>query len=69
MASARRGHENGIAGRTYDKRVGIGVDAEGGPVVDPTSNVLGLVSAAVQRQDDLREAESKFLAAALKHHK
>jgi len=37
--------------------------------VDPTVNVLGHVQAAVQRQDDLREAESKFLASALKHHK
>lgn len=35
---------------------GIGVDAHGGGVIDPTSNVLALVEAAVTRQDDLREA-------------
>ena len=39
-------------------RTGVGVDAEGGPVVDPTQNVLDLVAAAIQRQDDLRRAES-----------
>ena len=36
---------------------GLGVDAFGGPVIDPTANVLALVDAAVQRQDDLRAAE------------
>jgi CHAT domain-containing protein len=35
---------------------GLGVDAAGDPVVDPTQNVLNLVTAAIQRQDDLREA-------------
>jgi hypothetical protein len=38
---------------------GIGVDASGGPVVDPTKNVLDLVAAAIKRQDDLREADEK----------
>ena len=28
--------------------------------IDPTKNVLDLVQAAIQRQDDLREAEAKF---------
>jgi hypothetical protein len=37
---------------------GLGVDASGGPVVDPTTNVLNLVDAAIQRQDDLRESEA-----------
>lgn len=37
---------------------GIGVDSKGGAVIDPTSNVLSLVSAAVERIDDLRKAES-----------
>jgi hypothetical protein len=41
-----------------DHEAGIGVDAFGHPVVDPTKNVLDLVSAAIQRQDDLRAAES-----------
>lgn len=33
---------------------GPGVDSKGQPVVDPTQNVLDLVEAAIQRQDDLR---------------
>jgi hypothetical protein len=41
--------------------VGLGVDAQGGPVVDPTQNVLDLVAAAIQRQDDLRAAESRHV--------
>lgn len=36
---------------------GMAVDHTGGPVVDPTKNVLDLVQAAVRRQDDLREME------------
>lgn len=31
------------------------------PVVDPTKNVLGLVSAAIKRQDDLRKLEARHL--------
>jgi hypothetical protein len=34
---------------------GAGVDASGNPVLDPTKNVLDLVDAAINRQDDLRE--------------
>jgi hypothetical protein len=37
---------------------GPATDATNQPVVDPTKNVLDLVLAAVQRQDDLRQAES-----------
>lgn len=37
---------------------GPGVDAQGRVTVDPTRNVLDLVDAAVQRQDDLRELET-----------
>jgi hypothetical protein len=33
---------------------GAGVDSHGGPVFDPTQNVLDLVEAANKRQDDLR---------------
>jgi hypothetical protein len=40
---------------------GPGVDAEGRPVIDPTQNVLDLVDAAIRRQDDLREAESRHV--------
>jgi hypothetical protein len=40
---------------------GPGVDAAGQPVIDPTRNVLDLVAAAIQRQDDLRDAESRHL--------
>lgn len=40
---------------------GIGVDSKGNPVVDPTKNVLDLVAAAIQRQDDLREKDSKHI--------
>jgi chromatin remodeling complex protein RSC6 len=34
---------------------------DGAPLVDPTKNVLQLVEAAIQRQDDLRAAESRAL--------
>jgi hypothetical protein len=39
---------------------GLGIDAAGGPVIDPTQNVLQLVDAAIGRQDDLRAAEAKY---------
>ena len=38
---------------------GLGVDAGGGPVVDPTENVRELVEAAIKRQDDLRERDQR----------
>lgn len=40
---------------------GPGVDAQGRTVVDPTRNVLDLVSAAILRQDDLRLVESRHI--------
>lgn len=40
---------------------GPGVDAAGRPVIDPTQNVLDLVQAAIQRQDDLREAADRHV--------
>jgi hypothetical protein len=40
---------------------GPSADRYGAPVSDPTKNVLDLVSAAIQRQDDLRAQESKHL--------
>jgi hypothetical protein len=42
-----------------ESRPGIGVDARGGGVIDPTKNVLDLVLAAVQRLDDLMAAVVK----------
>ena len=38
---------------------GPGVDAHGRVVIDPTQNVLDLVAAAIQRQDDLRDMEAR----------
>jgi hypothetical protein len=40
---------------------GIAVDASGYPVKDPTANVLDLVRAAIERQDDLRKSESEHI--------
>lgn len=40
---------------------GLATDASGGPVIDPTANVRELVDAAIKRQDDLREAESRHV--------
>ena len=44
---------------------GIPVDSSGGPTIDPTKNVLDLVSAATERLDDLREANDKLTMAEL----
>ena len=40
---------------------GPGVDRFGTPVIDPTRNVLDLVGAAIERQDDLRSIESSHI--------
>lgn len=40
-------------------RPGVGVDSRGGPVIDPTRNVLDLVLAAVKRLDDVLELTVK----------
>lgn len=37
------------------------MDAQGLPVIDPTQNVLDLVAAAIQRQDDLRAAADRHV--------
>jgi hypothetical protein len=39
---------------------GPGVDRFGTPVIDPTQNVLDLVKAAIDRQDDLREMQDRY---------
>ncbi len=45
-----------------DKRpTGLGVDSSGGPVIDPTANVIQLVINAVNRLDDLRKSDTKRL--------
>jgi len=43
-----------------ENRAGIGVDARGGAVIDPTENVKALNAAEAKRQDDLRGMEAKF---------
>jgi cobalamin biosynthesis Mg chelatase CobN len=40
---------------------GPAIDRHGNPVIDPTKNVLDLVAAAIQRQDDLRGLESAHI--------
>jgi hypothetical protein len=40
---------------------GPGVDRYGNEIIDPTKNVLDLVAAAIQRQDDLREKDTNHL--------
>lgn len=52
-----------------EKRAGIGVDASGGAVVDPTANVIALNEAGLKRQDDLRTAAERFMEAASAHLK
>ena len=47
------------------RETGIGVDARGEPVIDPTKNVLDLTAAANKRQDDLREMHDRVVAAQL----
>ncbi len=42
-------------------RAGLGVDWYGYPAIDPTKNVLDLVAAAIERQDDLRHPVARHL--------
>lgn len=46
-----------------EAKTGMGVDATGGPVIDPTRNVLDLVQAGMGRQDDMRGASSALFHA------
>jgi hypothetical protein len=55
----------GIVPTWAQERPGIGVDARGGAVIDPTKNVLDLVAAAIARQDDLRAASKELFDAKL----
>jgi hypothetical protein len=43
-----------------DANSGVGVDFHGGPVIDPTKNVLSLVEAAVKRTDDIANARVEY---------
>lgn len=45
---------------------GIGIDAWGGGAVDPTENVKSLSEASARRQDDLRDANNKYLDCRIK---
>lgn len=46
--------------------IGQGVDVYGGPVIDPTANVIALSLAANQRQDDLRELTNRLMDSELR---
>lgn len=50
-----------------EERAGIGVDAKGGAVIDPTRNVIALNEAANKRQDDLRSAHSRLMESEVAH--
>lgn len=52
-----------------ETRPGLATDSSGGQVIDPTQNVLDLVKAGNQRQDDLREASDRFTASEIGHVK
>lgn len=43
----------------------MGVDAGGGPVIDPTENVIALTEAANKRQDDLRQLNNQRIDATI----
>jgi len=47
-------------------RPGVAIDSRGGAVIDPTRNVLDLVTAAIKRQDDLREALQVLIQSEMK---
>jgi len=46
---------------------GVGVDAQGGPAIDPTANMVAATLAANRRQDDLRKAQEKYVDSQLLH--
>jgi len=48
---------------------GLAIDASGGPTVDPTANVIALVTAEKERSDDLREWEIKYFDSVTGHLK
>ena len=48
-------------------KAGMGVDSLGGPVIDPTENVISLVEAEAKRQDDLRRASKELTDEKVSH--
>lgn len=54
---------------TAESKPGMATDASGGPVVDPTANVIALNEAATRRQDDLRGANNRWIKSEIKHQK
>jgi hypothetical protein len=50
-----------MSASTQNTPPGPGVDASGQAVIDPTKNVLDLVTAETRRQDDLREMDGKHV--------
>lgn len=47
------------------RKAGMAVDPSGGPVVDPTANVIALNEASTKRLDDLRDAEGRRVTESL----
>jgi hypothetical protein len=43
-----------------EQRPGVGVDGRGGPVIDPTKNVLDLVQALKEMLAELRASDNKY---------
>jgi hypothetical protein len=52
--------------REQGQAVGVGVDAQGGAVIDPTANVISLNEAANKRQDDLRQLNNERINAEIR---
>ena len=57
--------QTGSAGPIREVRSGIGVDANGNQVIDPTKNVEQLVKALEEKTRELREADLKLIQAKL----
>jgi hypothetical protein len=52
---------------TRGGKAGVGIDASGGPVVDPTENVIALVKAESRAAASLRKADIRY-SNAMHHH-
>lgn len=46
-----------------EKATGLGIDASGGPVIDPTANVISLVQANKEAADALRDMHDRLIRA------
>ena len=57
----------GDTGLSSGQSRGPATDQKNNPVVDPTDNVMKLVEASNQRQDDLRNAENRRIEEGMKH--